>query len=401
MAPGQLQHRSLSFTSALLQITFRAWIRLERLHPRPLTLNGLKWILCILIALNFKSWPLVFHLRLSRPVFRVKLRDWWHALRVQLSPRLVGQQIEDQWLDRVPLVGTSPFDYRDVYRTRATFDECDYNVHLSNSSYSKVLDIARFETVVRLFPLLFRCGAGMALGASHFHFIREIPAFDKFEIRTSIGSWDHKWIYLVSKFVSQSRRSTPSRGRPPVQVAKRSIEPRSPQSDSDTDSGYGSSNSTPDRSTSSSPQASPSFFFESDGSLVHTVVVTQLCFKAGRITIPPSVVLASNGFCQTAPTRGPSVLPYHLPCTSSSPRSSPSPNDHALHWPQVKQIASPLHGGSLKKLFAFYSGEWRDVPEREKWWDSALGGYVEVRRSAALAQLARLKEGLECARCLT
>ncbi|RXW21836.1 hypothetical protein EST38_g4010 [Candolleomyces aberdarensis] len=241
----------------------------------------------------------------------------------------------------------------------------------------------------------------MALGASHFHFIREIPAFGKFEIRTSIGSWDQKWIYLVSKFVSQSQRSKPSRV-PPRQATQRSNGTRSSKSDSDSDSGYGSStSSTPDISPPPSPQASPSFFYESDGSLVHTVVVTQLCFKAGRITIPPSVVLSSNGYCQPIPSKGPSVLPYHLPSASSSPRSSPSPTDYPRHWPQVKRIASPLHGGSLKKLFAFYSGEWRNVPERERWWESALGGYVEVRRSAALAQLGRLKEGLESARCLT
>ncbi|TEB27168.1 hypothetical protein FA13DRAFT_1691588 [Coprinellus micaceus] len=343
-----------------------------RSGPKQFTLNILKALCVVIIALNLKSFPFIFHLRLSRPVLRCTLRDWFHALRVKLSRRDVGRHLEDRWLDTVPLVGTSPFEYRDTFRTRATLDECDYNIHLSNSSYAKVLDIARFESVVRLFPLLFRSGAGMALGASHFHFIKEIPALQEFEIRTSIGSWDHKWLYMVSKFVSRPPRSnrpdssTLSLPSPPLTSASsRSLSP------------------------ASSASSSPSFFYESDGSLVYTVVVAQVCFKANRITIPPSVVLASNGFCSPPDS-----------IAGAGSRSKPSSPELPPHWPKVKTIASPAHGGSLKHLYEFYRGGWRSMPVDERWWENALGGYVEIHRATASLELARLREGLESARSL-
>ncbi|KAJ3529104.1 hypothetical protein NMY22_g9134 [Coprinellus aureogranulatus] len=394
--------------------------------PRRLSLTVLKFCFVLVFALNLKSFPFIFHLRLSRPVFRITLRDWFHALRVKLSRRDVGRSLEDRWLDTVPLVGTNPFEYRDTFRTRATLDECDYNVHLSNSSYAKVLDIARFETVVRLFPVLFRSGAGMALGGSHFHFIREIPALQEFEIRTSIGTWDNKWslhpsapwsdttlpfliqLYMVSKFVSKpslSRKVTLSvaqRSRAPSQSirearwASTKCEPTplpSPPFSSSSSSRSLSSMSSRSRSPSStaSTSSTPSLFYEPDDSLVHTVVIAQLCFKAGRITIPPSVVLASNGFC--SPSNSVGAAESDPPSASRSPTTPP-------HWEQFKTIASPLYGGSLSDLYEFYRGGWRDVPERDRWWDRALDGYVEIHRATAATELARLRDGLECARSL-
>ncbi|KAF6750258.1 hypothetical protein DFP72DRAFT_818004, partial [Ephemerocybe angulata] len=299
--------------------------------------------------------------------------------------------LEDEWLDSVPLVGTNPFEYQGVYRTRATFDECDYNIHLSNSSYAKVLDISRFEALVQLFPLLFRSGAGMALGASHFHFIREIPAMQKFEIRTTIGSWDRKWLYLVSKFVTQSA----STSKPHFQ-SRDTHPPYSSQCTSESlfDAIHAPSSSSSSISLPSLPSKS-NFFYEPDGSLVHTVVVAKLCFKAGRLSIPPSIVLASNGF--TTPTSSRRV-------TLSSSRDSHPQLALPSHWAKLKRIASPAHGGSIAKLYAFYRGRWRDAQDvnrdSELWWETALGGYVEVHRSAALTDLRGLQEGLECARSL-
>ncbi|KAF5320554.1 hypothetical protein D9611_010687 [Ephemerocybe angulata] len=401
-------------TYRLLQIT-RAWI--EREGRRRAGLRIARWVLAIILVLNVKSWPILWHVRLSRPVVRVLLRDFWHRLRVKFSSRAVGHRLEDKWLDTVPLVGMNPFEYQGVYRTRATFDECDYNIHLSNSSYAKVLDISRFEALVQLFPLLFRSGAGMALGASHFHFIREIPAMQKFEIRTTIGSWDRKWLYLVSKFVTQSASTSKphfqSRDTHPpyssqctseVQYSNNTATPQSPDvspspttsssSESLFDAIHDPSSSSSSISLPSSPSKS-NFFYEPDGSLVHTVVVAKLCFKAGRLSIPPSIVLASNGF--NTPTSSRRV-------TLSSSLDSRPQLALPSHWAKLKRIASPTHGGSIAKLYAFYRGGWRDAQDvntgSELWWETALGGYVEVHRSAALTDLRGLQEGLECARSL-
>ncbi|KAH6894045.1 hypothetical protein BKA70DRAFT_1375783 [Coprinopsis sp. MPI-PUGE-AT-0042] len=257
------------------------------------------------------------------------------------------KELEDRWLDNVCLFGTSPFDYQNTFRTRATMEECDFNIHLSNTSYGKVLDYTRFECVVTLFPLFCRSGGTLALGASNFHFIREIPMGQQFEIRSSIGGWDNKWLYLVSKFVS----------KPPFKASK-------------------ASNGT-----------SKTLFTESDGSVVHAVAVVHLCFKANRITVPPAVVLASNGFSCSPP-------PPDLALESKSSTNAPP------HWMSVKALASPKHGGSLAKYLAFVRSGWKDVHESGRWWHTALGGEVEKRRAAAMVDLAGLQRGLEAARIM-
>ncbi|EAU87237.2 hypothetical protein CC1G_12455 [Coprinopsis cinerea okayama7 len=284
--------------------------------------------------------------------------------------------MEEEWIDTVPLVGISPFEWRNVYRTRATIDECDFNIHLSNSSYAKILDASRLECVVTLFPVFFRSGGAMALGATHFHFMREIPPFQDFEIRSYIGSWDRKWLYLVSKYVTKPKEGSPS--SPP---------PFFPQQQSHLPSPASSGTSTP-----TIPIPYQSLLVEKDGWVVHTVAVAQLCFKAGRITVPPSIVLASNGFCVFPYT---SPIPYSTISTDPSRKPNPPP-----HWAEVKKLVSPKHGGSLRKYFEFLRSGWKEVryEDGERWWETALGGEVEAQRERALAELELLKKGLEGAR---
>lgn len=35
---------------------------------------------------------------------------------------------------------------------------------------------------------------------THFHFIREIPILAKYEVRSQIAGWDHKWVRHVLAF---------------------------------------------------------------------------------------------------------------------------------------------------------------------------------------------------------
>lgn len=116
---------------------------------------------------------------------------------------------------------------------------------------------------------------------------------------------------------------------------------------------------------------------EADGCVLHTVAVARLCFKVGRITVPPAVVLGSNGF------------------TGESGFSMVSPHPE---WALQKKIASRPHGGSLKGLKKFMTGGWRDVPEKERWWEQVLGPEVEEQRLKNLALVEGLSLGLENAR---
>ena len=117
-----------------------------------------------------------------------------------------------------------------VFLSISGLDECDFNGHLSNSSYAKVviiicklfMDVRAHEFLLRLWiPLVsrqhlvcFLCSFALVVGlrylvscaetnllkysyllkATHYHFIREIPMLASYEVRTSIAAWDHKWV---------------------------------------------------------------------------------------------------------------------------------------------------------------------------------------------------------------
>lgn len=107
---------------------------------------------------------------------------------------LTSKATKIRWLDSLCPVQKSPWELRTTYTTWASPDECDYNIHLSNSSYSKILDGVRFKFALTHLTTVFRDGCWMALGGSHLKFIREIPLGKKYEIRCYIGSWDEKWV---------------------------------------------------------------------------------------------------------------------------------------------------------------------------------------------------------------
>ncbi len=36
--------------------------------------------------------------------------------------------------------------------------------------------------------------------ATHYKFLREIPMFSRYEMRISLGTWDHKWVSTFSHY---------------------------------------------------------------------------------------------------------------------------------------------------------------------------------------------------------
>jgi len=129
---------------------------------------------------------------------------------------------------------------------------------------------------------------------------------------------------------------------------------------------------------------------EPDGAILHTVALTRVCFKIGRITVPPAIVLATNGLSRPPP---PSLGAMSDPSKSTYSHSNPPP-----HWSIVKSIASKPCGGNLKALQQFYRGGWRSVPHGERWWEQALGGPVEQQRRERLEQLRYVGAGMDSAR---
>lgn len=54
----------------------------------------------------------------------------------------------------------------------------------------------------------------------------------------------------------------------------------------------------------------------------------------------------------------------------------------------------------MRQLRNFMKGEWKDVPEEERWWKEALGGTVEVQRRANLTVIEGLRRGMDGARII-
>jgi len=298
--------------------------------------------------------------------------------------------MKDKWFDSISPVGEHPFNKVVPYRTWATFDDCDFNDHLSNSSYAKTLDCARFKAALEMFPLFFQAGGWMALAATHYHFIREIPMLAAYQVRTSIAAWDHKWLYVISKCVCKSegkkKHKTTKSTSSEAQVSSISImapliiEPIS-SPDTPFQTSTPGDTSFPSSDTESALKAVTAGLVgeEPDSARLHTIVISQLCFKVGRITVPPGIVLALNGF------------------TGVSGHSLANPHPE---WADAKRTMSRLFGGSPKKLKEFMAGGWKDIPQSERWWDKSLGESVEAQRLKNISAIECLRTGLEKARTL-
>jgi hypothetical protein len=200
-------------------------------------------------------------------------------------------------------------------------------------------------------------------------------------------------MYVISKFVRKSdgkqkkstakALTTPSENDPirTELVPLHTVASEDVSSTGSPSSGTPSSDSAPTTSTESALKAVAADLAgsEPDGATLHTIVVSQLCFKIGRITIPPALVLAVNGFTGAA----------------GHSQSAPHPE-----WAAVQALLSKPHGGSIRKMRTFLQGGWRDVPEGERWWETALGPEIEEKRVKNLQLVDKLRQGLEGVRTL-
>ncbi|KAF8580358.1 hypothetical protein K439DRAFT_1393827, partial [Ramaria rubella] len=308
--------------------------------PRPL-----KWLFLFILLINSRGLPLTWHIRAFRPAFYFKL---YHSLRNLIeSPT---QRIAR--FTRHSPVGMDPFTCETVFKTRATPDACDFNMHLSNSSYAMTYDMVRIKYVVEYFPMLYPDGAWMGLGATHYSFIKEIPVNAPYEIRLSIGSWDKKWLYMIARYVTYPSKSQYEKEKPST-----------PGTPNGTMSYFALTPTvTPASSTAASPSCSPTLERLSAGlplprgAVLHCIALSRVCVKMGRITIPPDVAIASTGF--------------------------------AMSHARFSEVQSWRFKDKGKPLRDFYKGGWRKVPEGERWWEDALSGDIEQKRIEGMRELA-------------
>jgi hypothetical protein len=162
-------------------------------------------------------------------------------------------------------------------------------------------------------------------------------------------------LYVAHRFVSHhkpaSRRSAPA-----------VTNGASPKTDNDNPS----STSTPsDSSTDLREHAvrAATREPEPDGATLHCISVDQVVYKYGRITVPPALVLAGQGFGATY-----------------------------AQGAAARARAVELGDKGMREL---YRGAWRAVPEGpERWWDAAMDG-LEDRIEQRVARVIGVRVGLE------
>ncbi|KAG1739116.1 uncharacterized protein EDB91DRAFT_391757 [Suillus paluster] len=372
---------------------------------RQLVLSVTKYTLLVLLLVNFRSLPLAWHIRLFLPVLRLSLQYYLLRLRIIFKPKKVKAKILNDWNEALCPIGASPFELVVVQHGWATLDDIDFNGHLSNSSYAKAQDGAGLNLILKAFPAFTRSGGLVAVGSTHFHFIQEIPFLARYEIRLSIRAWDHKWLFITARFVSfpKNRRGRMDRctmselgqhlgsSKTPTTSNNFSRMLRTPAEDLVTpptlsDESEEDSNLRPGKAAEAIKDlaAAQSQTTKPDNAVLHCVAVSYVCFKHGRITVPPSVILACEGFSKP-------------PSSASSALFSPT--NPPTHWKKA-QALRVAPSGSMPKFIEFLKGGWREVPEGERWWEDALDGPIEEQRTANLKVLDNIRKGMEEARSL-
>ncbi len=81
--------------------------------------------------------------------------------------------------------------------------DCDFNLHLTNSRYPALLDLARTQYLIQIQALSKFVGGGWksVLSSQSIAFIKEIKPLAKVDITTQVLYWDRKYCYIEHKFL--------------------------------------------------------------------------------------------------------------------------------------------------------------------------------------------------------
>jgi len=160
------------------------------------------------------------------------------------------------------------------------------------------------RSAMQIFPAIFGDGAWMPLAGAQYHFIREIPIYTEYEIRSTIGGWEDKWMYLVHHFVSYPKKGSKSNATRVSRAASASAgapnvtAPSTPEM-MGTPPKTASPPPMKQRPEYKAPPTVPAWLVRKplpEGAVIHCVAVSLYCFKIGRLTIPPKVAFIAAGF---------------------------------------------------------------------------------------------------------
>lgn len=145
--------------------------------------------LSALAFVNRRSLPLGWHIRLFSLYYYYRIK----AIPFFLPKSHTTNSQPPLRLDQIPL-GQDIFKYEHVLHLKASYDDCDFWGHMSNSSYPKAMDFGRMAMSSRAYMQLAIDGAWIALRGTQFTFLKEIPIGKRYQLRLRLETWDDKWL---------------------------------------------------------------------------------------------------------------------------------------------------------------------------------------------------------------
>lgn len=169
-----------------------------------LRLHLLKIVLALVAASSYKLLPSAYVIRFYYQVLLHVITKRTAYIRSKTNSYGIGTNELDLFKPVSYLTYTSPL-------------EIDMYLHKSNSTYFTDLDIARTKMVSIIFQKLFmrywnnesgefkskslKNMPYIPIGTVQCAFKREFKVFELFKIVSSVYAWDHKWLYIMLKFV--------------------------------------------------------------------------------------------------------------------------------------------------------------------------------------------------------
>lgn len=105
---------------------------------------------------------------------------------------------------RIALFGQS------ILHFRVWPNDLDTNLHMNNGRYMTLLDLGRFDLLMRmgLFRIGLRKRWAPVLGAATIRYRRSLKLWDRFTLKTRLIGWDETWIYIEQMIEAEGKLVT-------------------------------------------------------------------------------------------------------------------------------------------------------------------------------------------------
>ena len=86
-------------------------------------------------------------------------------------------------------------------------NDLDLNIHMNNGRYLSIMDLGRFDLIVRsgLFRTILKNRWSPVAGAVAIRYRASLKPFQRYELISRLVCWDDKWTYIEQRFERRGR----------------------------------------------------------------------------------------------------------------------------------------------------------------------------------------------------